>query len=49
MNMKCLTPPPGEHYSPHFKKSEKRLIKEVFNRGRIILAARLQEHAPAEG
>ncbi len=48
LNMKCITPP-GEHYAPHFKKSERRLIKEVFNRGRIILAARLQEHAPAEG
>jgi len=47
MNMKCITPP-GEHYSPHFKKSEKRLIKEVLNRGRIILDARLQERASVE-
>lgn len=48
MNLGIYTPP-GEHYSPHFKKSEKRLIKEVFHRGRTILDARLQEHAPAEG
>jgi hypothetical protein len=47
MNTKYSTPP-GEHYSPRFKKSEKRLIREVFNRGRIILDARLQERAPAE-
>ncbi|OFI36759.1 hypothetical protein BIU82_11805 [Arthrobacter sp. SW1] len=47
LNMKCITPP-GEHYSPHFNKSEKRLIREVLNRGRIILDARLQECTPAE-
>ncbi|NYD77616.1 hypothetical protein [Arthrobacter cupressi] len=47
MNLKIYTAP-GEHYAPHFKKSEKRLIKEVFNRGRIILDARLQERTTAQ-
>jgi|GEM_PF-2464616 len=48
LDMEFLTPS-GERHAPRFKKSEKRLINEVFNRGRIILAARLQEHATAEG
>lgn len=39
-NLKSVTPA-GEHYSPDFNDEERRLITEILNRGRAILAARL--------
>ncbi|WP_345147738.1 hypothetical protein [Arthrobacter ginkgonis] len=51
-NLECITPA-GEHYSPDFSASEQRLIAEILNRGRTILASRLQvdpetEHTPEQ-
>lgn len=39
-NIPCITPP-GEHYSPHFNDHEQRLINDIMDRGRAILASNL--------
>jgi hypothetical protein len=40
-NLESITPA-GEHYAPVFSEDEKDMIREVLNRGRIILAGHLQ-------
>lgn len=39
-NLDSVTPA-GEHYSPDFSDEERRLITEILNRGRTVLAAHL--------
>jgi hypothetical protein len=39
-NLKSVTPA-GEHYGPDFNDEERRLITEILNRGRTILATHL--------
>jgi hypothetical protein len=40
-NLPSITPP-GEHYSPYFDDREQRVISEILDRGRVILASRLE-------
>lgn len=44
-NLPSVTPP-GEHYSPHFDDHEQRVIHEILDRGRVILASHLYLQSP---
>jgi hypothetical protein len=47
-NLPSITPP-GEHYSPYFEDQEQRVITEILDRGRVILASRLDRRATTPG
>jgi hypothetical protein len=47
-NLPSITPA-GEHYSPYFNDEEQRTIIEILDRGRAILASRLDRRATTSG
>jgi hypothetical protein len=47
-NLPSITPP-GEHYGPYFDDHEQRVITEILDRGRVILASRLDHRATTSG
>jgi hypothetical protein len=47
-NLPSITPP-GEHYGPYFDDHEQRVISEILDRGRVILASRLDRRARTPG
>lgn len=47
-NLPSITPP-GEHYGPYFDDHEQRLISEILDRGRMILASHIDRRATTSG